>query len=335
MISTDRRTSMGETETRARQCLLGDTRLSSDGQPVYCPYNSANKRLTVECVEEYFSSHGVDHAVYDMRTFECAVVHRTYIQRSESDVREAGAVLAPCPSNAVPLASQSNERLEFLGDGIIEMVVKHYLYSRYPQENEGFLTEKKINIVKNETLGRICKDEGLAKWFQLSQHAEDTGVRSNDKKLGGLLEALVGALFVDVSERHKGEGPAYEVCRKFVVSLIEKHVDWQRLMTENDNHKNTLQIMLQKEFKTTPTYVEVVGKNVAEAGYTMAVMLVLGDNPPKQSVPFSRVKSFAKIHELSNVLGGCRIVLGVGRHAFKKKAEQQASFNALKAVKVS
>ena len=93
--------------------------------------------------------------------------------------------------------------------------------------------------------------------------------------------------------------------------------------------------MLQKEFKTTPTYVEVVGKNVAEAGYTMAVMLVLGDNPPKQSVPFSRVKSFAKIHELSNVLGGCRVVLGVGRHAFKKKAEQQASFNALKAVKVS
>lgn len=326
---------MGETETRARQCLLGDTRLNSEGQPVYCPYNCNNKKITVQCVEKYFSSHGVDHAVYDMRTFQCAVVHRTYIQRNELDVREAGAILAPCPPNAIPLAPQSNERLEFLGDGIIEMVVKHYLYLRYPQENEGFLTEKKINIVKNETLGRICKDEGLARWFQLSQHAEDTGVRNNDKKLGGLLEALVGALFVDVSERAKDEGVGYQACRKFVISLIEKNIDWQRLMTENDNHKNTLQILIQKEFKTTPTYVEIQGKDIADSGYTMAVMLVLGENPPKQSVPFSRVKTFAKIHELSGVLGGCRIVLGVGKHAFKKKAEQLACFNALKAVKVS
>jgi dsRNA-specific ribonuclease len=330
---------MGESETRARQCLLGDTRVSQNGESVYCPYNESNKKLTRDTVERYLASHGVDHAVYDMRTFECAVVHRTYIQRSEEDVREAGAVLAPCPKNVVPLAPQSNERLEFLGDGIIEMVVKQYLYMRYPQENEGFLTEKKINIVKNETLGRISKDEGLAAWYQMSQHAEETGVRNNEKKLGGLVESLVGALFIDVSEK-KNNGEAYEACRKFVVSLIEKNIDWPKLMTENDNHKNTLQILIQKEFKTTPTYMEVIAPNKdgsgaagGENGYTMAAMLVLGENPPKQSVPFSRLKTFAKIHELSNMLGGCRIVLGVGKHAFKKKAEQLASFNALKSIK--
>jgi dsRNA-specific ribonuclease len=321
---------MGETAARTRQCLLGDTTQLSGGGSVYYPYNPRNKRITRLDIERYFSAHGVDHPVYDMRTFECAMVHRTYIARSAKDVEEAGAVLAPCPPSVVPLALQSNERLEFIGDGIIELVVKEYLYRRYPQENEGFLTEKKITIVKNETLGRLCREERLAPWYLVSAHAEETGVRTNDKKLGGLLEAIVGALYVDVSEV-KDRGVAYETCFRYVSSLIEKHIDWQKLMIENDNHKNTLQILIQKEFKTTPTYVDL-GAPEGE-GYRMAVMLVLGDKPPTEAVPLERVKTISQIHALAKMLGGCRITLGIARHAFKKKAEQQASLNALKALK--
>jgi dsRNA-specific ribonuclease len=322
---------MGETAARARQCLLGDTTQLPTGGSVYYPYNPRNRKITREEVEAYFARHGVDHKVHDMRTFECAVVHRTYIARSAKDVEEAGAVLAPCPSGVVPLALQSNERLEFLGDGIIELAVKEYLYRRYPQENEGFLTEKKIMIVKNETLGRICREEQLAAWYQISAHAEETGVRANDKKLGGLLEAMVGGLYVDACEAG-GQGAAYLKCSQYVVSLIENRIDWQKLMTENDNHKNTLQILVQKEFKTTPTYVDL-GAPEGE-GYRMAVQLVLGENPPAEAVPFARVKTIEKIHALSGMLGGCRVTLGVARHAFKKKAEQQASLNALRSLKV-
>lgn len=298
---------------------------------MYCPYNSRNRKITRKDVEDYFARHGVDHKVHDMRTFECAVVHRTYIARSSKDVEEAGAVLAPCPNGVVPLALQSNERLEFLGDGIIELAVKEYLYRRYPQENEGFLTEKKIMIVKNETLGRICREEKLGEWFQISAHAEETGVRTNDKKLGGLLEAMVGGLYVDACET-QGQGAAYLKCSQYVISLIEIRIDWHKLMTENDNYKNTLQILIQKEFKTTPTYVDL-GTPDGE-GYNMAVQLVLGENPPTEAVPFARVKTIEKIHTLSGMLGGCRVTLGVARHAFKKKAEQQASFNALHSLKV-
>lgn len=323
---------MGESATRARQCLLGDTTQLSNGRSVYFPYNSRNQSVSREKVERYFAHNGVNRSIHDMRTFECAVVHRTYIARSAMDVEETGAVLVPCPSGVVPLAPQSNERLEFLGDGIIELVVKEYLYRRYPQENEGFLTEKKITIVKNETLGRICREEKLSAWYQISAHAEETGVRTNDKKLGGLLEALVGALYVDVCESDN-RGVAHELCTTYVTSLIERHIDWSRLMTENDNHKNTLQILIQKEFKTTPTYVDL---GVSDGdGYRMAVMLVLGDNPPAEAVPFDRVKTMEQIHALSNMLGGCRITLGIAKHAFKKKAEQQASLNALKALKVA
>ena len=321
---------MGETAARTRQCLLGDTTLLPGGGSVYFPYNPRNTRLTQAEVEAYYRGHGVRLTVADMRTFECAVVHRTYIARSAQDVEEAGSVLAPCPSGVVPLALQSNERLEFLGDGIIELVVKEYLYRRYPQENEGFLTEKKIAIVKNETLGRICREERLPAWFQISAHAEETGVRTNDKKLGGLLEALVGALYIDVCESH-GVGGAHEQCTLFVTSLIEKHIDWRRLMTDNDNYKNTLQILVQKEFKTTPTYVDL-GAPEGE-GYRMAVQLVLGERPPDEAIPLERVKTIAQIHALTNMLGGCRVTLGVAKHAFKKKAEQQASLNALKALK--
>lgn len=321
---------MGETAARTRQCLLGDTTQLPSGGSVYYPYNARNKRIRQRDVERYFEAHGVDLKVYDMRTFECAVVHRTYIARSAKDVEEAGAVLAPCPPEVVPLALQSNERLEFLGDGIIELAVKEYLYLRFPQENEGFLTEKKITIVKNETLGRICREERLAGWYQISAHAEETGVRTNDKKLGGLLEAMVGALYTDVREA-QNRAVAYETCFRYVSSLIEKHIDWQKLMTENDNYKNTLQILIQKEFKTTPTYVDL-GAPEGE-GYKMAVMLVLGESPPTEAVPLERVKTIPQIHALANMLGGCRVTLGVAKHTFKKKAEQQASLNALKALK--
>ena len=74
------------------------------------------------------------------------------------------------PADCMPLRSKSNERLEFLGDGVLECVTKYCLYRRFPKENEGFMTEKKIAIVKNETIGRMAYEMGLHRWFIISRH---------------------------------------------------------------------------------------------------------------------------------------------------------------------
>ena len=71
------------------------------------------------------------------------------------------------------LKTKSNERLEFLGDGVLECITKYYLYRRFPKENEGFMTEKKIALVKNEHIGKLAYEMGLNKWYIMSANAEE------------------------------------------------------------------------------------------------------------------------------------------------------------------
>jgi ribonuclease-3 len=71
------------------------------------------------------------------------------------------------------LHTKSNERLEFLGDGVLELITKYYLYRRFPKENEGFMTEKKIALVKNEAIGKLALEMGLHKYYIISKHAEE------------------------------------------------------------------------------------------------------------------------------------------------------------------
>ena len=94
------------------------------------------------------------------------------------------------------LKTKSNERLEFLGDGVLECITKYYLYRRFPKENEGFMTEKKIAVVKNESIGRLAYDMRLNKWLILSRHAEEKKIRTNLKKLGCLLRRSLEPCFL-------------------------------------------------------------------------------------------------------------------------------------------
>ena len=65
-------------------------------------------------------------------------------------------IIADKPANCMKLRTKSNERLEFLGDGILEAITKYYLYKRFPKADEGFMTEKKIALVKNEHIGKLA-----------------------------------------------------------------------------------------------------------------------------------------------------------------------------------
>jgi ribonuclease-3 len=132
------------------------------------------------------------------------------------------------------LLTKSNERLEFLGDGILECVTKYYMYRRFYKENEGFMTEKKIALVKNESIGNLALLMGLQHWFVISQHSEEKKIRTNLKKLGCLFEAFLGAIFIDFKE----EG--FRIAQTFIESVFEKHIDWTELILCDDNYKNML-----------------------------------------------------------------------------------------------
>jgi dsRNA-specific ribonuclease len=244
------------------------------------------------------------------------------------------------------LKTKSNERLEFLGDGVLELITKYYLYRRFPKENEGFMTEKKIAIVKNEAIGRIAYEMRLHKWLILSKHAEEKKLRTNMKKLGCLFESFLGALFLDFNKISiKDEegwfenifvtGPGFQIAQKFIEAIFEKHIDWVSLIQNDDNYKNILQVKIQKEFKVTPHYIEI--EHDVDMGYRMGVFLCIGQHihnlRPRQAKSIDDLKTFQSINEYVEQNEKAFIFLGEGQHKIKRKAEQVACYEALNKLK--
>lgn len=310
---------------------------------VFDPYNPLNKTITPEEVEGFLHRYGINHKVYNIELYKRAFVHRSYIKRPNIENEVNNIVIVPKPADCLPLFTKSNERLEFVGDGILECITKYYLYRRFPKENEGFMTEKKIALVKNESIGRMAYEMGLHKWVILSKHAEGKQLRTNLKKLGCLFEAFIGALFLDFNKISvKDEdgwfanlfvtGPGFQMAQIFIESVFEKHVDWISLISNDDNYKNILQVIIQKEFKVTPDYMEVK-EHTNESGYHMGVYLCLGQAVHNlhhnHSVSIDKFGSFRDIHQHMSQYGKIFVFLGEGVHKIKKKAEQIACESAI------
>ena len=255
--------------------------------------------------------------------------------------------IMPRPDGCMALKTKSNERMEFLGDGMLEAFTKFYLYRRFPKENEGFMTEKKIALVKNESIGRLAYCMNLNKWLIISRHAEEKKIRTNLKKLGCLFEAFLGAIFLDhnkivIKDEEKWfeemfiTGPGFQMCQVFLENVFEKHVDWTDIVSKDDNYKNKLQVIIQKEFKTTPDYLEL-SEVSEETGYNMGVFLCLGQSVHSLSCSdASSIKnydSFKDIHEELESKGKLFILLGSSMHKIKKKAEQMACMEAILLLK--
>jgi dsRNA-specific ribonuclease len=314
---------------------------------IFNPYNPLNVKITLCEVQSILSKYGLPQSVDNMALYERAFVHRSYTKRPAFENIQQNITIVERPPDCMPLSSKSNERLEFLGDGVLECVTKYLLYRRFPKADEGFMTEKKIAIVKNEAIGKIALEMGLNKWLILSKHAEEKKIRTNLKKLGCLFESFIGALFLDFNKVIVKDdenwfqsmfvtGPGFQMAQKFIESVFEKHIDWIALIQNDDNYKNILQVKVQKEFKVTPHYLEI--EHDLELGYKMGVYLCLGQAihnvSHKDAVDISFFKNFKAIQDLVNEYGKAFIFMGEGQHKIKRKAEQSACFEALKFLDV-
>ena len=130
-----------------------------------------------------------------------------------------------------------NERLEFLGDALISLVVADYLFSKFPDKDEGYLTQLRAKIVSRNYLNK------LAKKLQLDQFIIYQKTKNTYKSLlGNCLEALFGAIMID---------QGYEKARQiFTVEILEKLVDLNQVKTENRDFKSELFMLFQKQNKT-------------------------------------------------------------------------------------
>lgn len=139
----------------------------------------------------------------------------------------------------------SNERLEFLGDAVLEFVVSKELYLKFPDQEEGYLTALRANLVNTVSLGGIAKKLNLGPLLFLSKGEEDGGGRENTSLLADTVEAIIGAIFID-----RGIEEAEEFIKESLLIEIKK-----RVHEPLKDFKSRLQEYVQSEGLPTPKYV--------------------------------------------------------------------------------
>lgn len=223
-------------------------------------YNPSNSLISPDEVQDLikkFGDIGLKHR--NISLYRKAFIHRSYCVRKNENVVDGNK---SCPPGCLPLQEESNERLEFLGDSVISLIVATYLYKRYPDENEGFLTRIRTKLVNGVTLAFFARELDLGKHLVLSQLIENNGGRTSTKLLEDCFEAFVGALYTDFNtmcikndKLGSGCGIGYQVVEKWLVGLIEELMDFADLITSNDNHKERLIRFSQTQFGVMPKFI--------------------------------------------------------------------------------
>lgn len=134
-----------------------------------------------------------------------------------------------------------NERLEFLGDSVLNTAVTEFLFRRFPKEDEGRLSKFKSQLVARPSLVEWAKELKIGSYLRLSLSEERTGGRERDSLLANAMEALIGAIFLD---------QGFEKARDFVLKRFSK----KKRIIEKD-YKSKLQEIIQKKYKILPSYV--------------------------------------------------------------------------------
>lgn len=160
-----------------------------------------------------------------------------------------------------------NERLEFLGDAVLNFVVTEILYCNFPGLNEGELTELRVSLIRQETLARHALRISLGNHLLLGKGEELTGGRERETNLADAFEALIGAIFLD---------RGIDTVRNFVLSQLGEELAIATGAGRRRNYKALLQEFTQAKFKQIPTY-QVVAVSGPDHARHFTVEVKLGD----------------------------------------------------------
>jgi len=189
-------------------------------------------------------------------------------------------------------ALEHNERLEFLGDAVLELVATHFLYNKYPDKTEGDLTSYRSALVNAVTLSEVATKLGMNEFLLLSKgEAKDTG-RARQYILANTMESFIGALFLD-----QGYSVADTFIKKYILSLIDDIVAKKSWL----DAKSFFQEKAQEVEGITPSYI------------------VLKEDGPDHDKHFT----------VAVEIGNDKVATGEGKS--KQEAEQSAAQNGLKA----
>lgn len=189
-------------------------------------------------------------------------------------------------------AIESNERLEFLGDAVLELIATRHLFENYPTQSEGQMTSFRSALVKGQHLAEISRELGLGEYLYLSRGEERSGGREKNYILANTLESLIGAIYLD---------QGYECVGKFVQEFILLRLDKIIEQGLHIDSKSRFQELAQEKMGHTPYYE------------------VLREEGPDHDKCFT----------MGAYIDG--VLIAEGQGSSKQKAEDSAAGNALKA----
>jgi ribonuclease-3 len=185
---------------------------------------------------------------HDKTLLQRALTHRSYINEN------------------VDYPLEDNERLEFLGDAVLDFVTGEYLYHRFPEMSEGQLTSLRAALVRTETLADFALQLQLGQRMFLGRGEEDNGGRSRSAILCDCYEALVGALYLD---------QGLEVVTAFVIQAVKTALPSILADAADKDAKSSLQELSQKYRRITPTY-QTVGERGPDHAKVFTMAAVIG-----------------------------------------------------------
>ena len=200
--------------------------------------NEKNKLITKQHIEKILKQYSIIHKVKNLDRFRQAMTHSSYVERDLRNdrlvkiIKEKNLQPIDDPKSAIPLQKDSYERLEFLGDSIIHCILADYLFNRYEDEQEGFMTRLRTKIENGETLSELANLIGFQEYAIIARNIEQGGGREKNINIfEDCYEAFIGALYLETD---------FDTCKKFIISMIQKEVDISHLLYKETNFKDLL-----------------------------------------------------------------------------------------------
>lgn len=169
--------------------------------------------------------------------------------------------------NEHDIGLSDNERLEYLGDSVLGLVVNEYLFKRFENYSEGELAKIKSVVVSENILSEAALELGIGPFLLMGKGEDITGGRERASILANALEAIIGAYYLD---------SGFKDLRRFVLGFLKEHIERINSMTYQRDPKTTLQEYVQKKYKGRPVY-EVVAENGPDHSKEFIVRLLIND----------------------------------------------------------
>jgi len=161
--------------------------------------------------------------------------------------------------------ARDNERLEYLGDSFLALVVNEYLFKRFEKYPEGDLAKIKSAVVSEATLFKVARELNLGSFLLMGKGEELSGGRTRPSILANSLEAVIGALYLDSGLKD---------CKKLVLSLLKSDIERIDSMESYRDPKTTLQEYVQKKYRERPLY-EIIAESGPDHQKQFTVRLVV------------------------------------------------------------